>query len=71
VQKPNPLKDGDGKPRVSVDLSDSSFSVLPALPKIVILKDSRAAECDIVKVTKGNARLLFPRNRLKILMGRC
>jgi len=42
-----------------VELSDSWFSVLPTLPEIVILKDSRAAECDIVKVTKGEARFLF------------
>ena len=27
--------------------------------KALILKDSRAAEGDIVKVTEGNARLLF------------
>ena len=27
--------------------------------KALILKDSRAAERDIVKVTEGNARLLF------------
>ena len=53
--KPNPLRDGDGKPRVSVDLSDCSFSVFPALPEIAIFKDSRAAESDIVKVTEGDA----------------
>ena len=56
--KPNPLRDGDGKPRVSVDLSDCSFSVFHALPEIAIFKDSRAAECDIVKLTQGDARFV-------------
>ena len=53
--KPNPLKNRGGKPRVSIDLFDSAFSVFPALPKIAILKDRRAAEFDIVKVTEGDA----------------
>jgi len=57
--KLNPLRDGDGKPRVLVSSFASGFSVFTALPKNQILKDSRAAECDIVKVTKGNARFLF------------
>jgi len=31
LKKPNPLRDGDGKPRILLHLAGSSFSVFPAL----------------------------------------
>jgi hypothetical protein len=42
-KKPNPSRDDDGKPRVLI------FPVDPFLKGFLFLKDSRAAECDIVK----------------------
>ena len=39
--------------------STQIFDLCGASCRILILTDSRAAECDIVKVTNGDARLLF------------
>jgi hypothetical protein len=52
--QPNPLENGDVKPRVSSVPSNSSFSVFPAPPDISLLKESRVAKRDIL-YDKGNS----------------
>ena len=45
---------------------DSWFSVFKSLRKTQLLKDSRAADGDIVKVSGGNALLFFAKSPRKI-----
>jgi hypothetical protein len=60
LTKPNPSQDGDGKPRVLVVRVDPLLALnysQNTKDKPTFVKDSRAAERDIVKVTASVARL--------------